>query len=160
MFLERRDDERVRQSTCGWGVALQRRRGGVTMTTTCAGLCMQATQYSSRLNRLHEYCFEHGKEAKRWAARDAWAWGRGRGLRTDSCYYKGHLEWGGGRLLNGFVEASILISVYYVDQNSINVRHSIIPRTIIIIRMCFQLHCLRPLLAQIRIWRQGPVVYG
>lgn len=55
----------------------------------------------------------------------------GEGVRNNSCYYKGHSEWGGGRLLNGFVEASILISVYYVDQNSINVRHYIIARTII-----------------------------
>jgi len=43
------------------------------------------------------------------------------------------LEWGGGRLLNGFVEASILISVYYVDQNSTNVRHCIIAIIIITI---------------------------
>ena len=163
MFLEKRDHEGVRQSTCGWGVALQRGRGGVTMTTTCAGLCMLATRYSSRLKRLQEYCFEHGKEAKRWAARDACRWGEGGGgggvLRTASCYYKGHMEWGGGRWLNGFVEASILISVYYVDQNSMNVRHWIITKTIII-RTRFQLHSLRPLFVQMRIWRQVPVVYG
>jgi len=61
-----------------------------------------------------------------------WDIGEGGGLRTDSCYYKGHLEWGGGRLLNGFVEASILISVYYVDQSPMNVRHCMMARTIII----------------------------
>lgn len=56
----------------------------------------------------------------------------GEGVRNNSCYSKGQLEWGGGWLLNGFVEASILISVYYVDQNSINARHYIIARTITI----------------------------
>lgn len=61
--------------------------------------------------------------------------GEGGRVRNNSCYYKGHLEWGGGRLLNGFVEASILISVYYVDQNSVNVRHCIIARTIIRTRL-------------------------
>jgi hypothetical protein len=82
---------------------------------------MQATQYSNITQCMKTASDEHGKEAKRWVARDA-SGGEGGGggsYRLHSCYYKGHLEWEGGRLLNGFVEAGILISMYYADQNSI-----------------------------------------
>jgi hypothetical protein len=99
MFLERQDDDGVRELNCGWGVTLWR-GGGVTMTTTCAGLCMQATQYSSITQCMKTASDEHGKEAKRWVARDAWRGGGGEcgggGFRLDSCYYEGHLVWEGG----------------------------------------------------------------